>query len=91
VTYLYLYEGADRRLYIGIGDEMTRPWEAHNEDAQALLAEPTTQLLQTPEPFSSRKDASRSFRDKLILSVFLLVSGCSGAGWAYYPPQRLGA
>lgn len=60
VTYLYLYEGADRRLYIGIGDEMTRPWEAHNEDAQALLAEPATQLLQTPEPFSSREDARKA-------------------------------
>jgi hypothetical protein len=57
VTYLYLYEGADRRLYIGIGDDMTRPWEAHNEDAQALLAEPTTQVMQTPEPFSCREDA----------------------------------
>ena len=57
MTYLYLYEGADRRLYIGISDEMTRPWEAHNEDAAALLAEPTTQVLQTPMPFSSRNDA----------------------------------
>lgn len=60
MTYLYLYEGADRRIYIGIGNKMTRPWEAHNEDAQALLAEPTTQLLQTPEPFSSRKDARKA-------------------------------
>jgi predicted GIY-YIG superfamily endonuclease len=60
VTYLYLYEGADRRLYIGIGNEMTRPWEAHNEDAQALLAEPTTQVLQTPVPFSSRDDARKA-------------------------------
>jgi predicted GIY-YIG superfamily endonuclease len=57
MAYLYLYEGADRRLYIGIGTEMTRPWEAHNEDAEALLREPTTQVLQTPEPFSSRHDA----------------------------------
>jgi len=57
LTYLYLYEGADRRMYIGIGAEMTRPWEAHNEDAQALLEEPTTQVLQTPVPFSSRDDA----------------------------------
>lgn len=57
MTYLYLYEGADHRLYIGIGDEMTRAWEVHNEDAKALLAEPTTQVLQTPVPFSSRNDA----------------------------------
>ena len=34
---------------------------------------------------------SRSFRDKLILRVFALFSGCSGPGWAYYPCQRLGA
>ena len=39
---------------------MTRPWQAHNEDAQALLAEPTTQVLQTPEPFSSRDDARKA-------------------------------
>jgi predicted GIY-YIG superfamily endonuclease len=37
MTYVYLYEGSDRRLYVGIGTEMTRPWESHNEDAQALL------------------------------------------------------
>ncbi len=34
---------------------------------------------------------SRSFRDKLILLLFPLVSGCAGRGWAYYPRQRLGA
>jgi predicted GIY-YIG superfamily endonuclease len=59
-TYLYLYEGADHRIYIGIGNEMTRPWQAHNNDAQALLAEPTTQVLQTPEPFSRRDDARKA-------------------------------
>lgn len=57
MTYLYLYEGADQRLYIGIGDETTRAWEDHNEDAEALRAEPDTLVLQTPMPFSSRKDA----------------------------------
>ena len=60
MTYLYLYDGADRRIYIGIGNEMTRPWQAHNDDAQALLAEPTTQVLQTPEPFSSWDDARKA-------------------------------
>jgi len=59
-TYLYLYEDADHRIYIGIGNEMTRPWQAHNNDAQALLAEPTTQVLQTPEPFSRRDDARKA-------------------------------
>jgi len=57
MTYVYLYEGAQGRIYIGLGTEMTRPWEPHNADAEALLHEPTTQVLQTPEPFSSRRDA----------------------------------
>ncbi len=34
---------------------------------------------------------SPSFRDKLIFSLFLLVSGGTGLGSAYYPCQRLGA
>ena len=34
---------------------------------------------------------SRSFLAKLILGLFLLVSGCAGVGLVYYPCQRLGA
>ncbi len=61
-TYLYLYESREEGggLYIGIGDEMTRAWGPHNEDAEALLARRGAELLQTPEPFSTRADALKA-------------------------------
>ena len=34
---------------------------------------------------------SPTFLDKLILTAYVLVSGGAGAGWVYYPSQRLGA
>lgn len=60
-TWLYLYESADRRsVYIGIGNSMERVWEPHNHEAEELRNEPSTMILQTIEPFSSREDALKA-------------------------------
>ena len=59
--YLYFYQN-DRlnSIYIGIAKDMTRVWQDHNEDAERLRDMPGTQILQTIEPFSSRKDARKA-------------------------------
>lgn len=63
-NHLYLYQRVDAEsghpyLYIGIGD-YTRPYGGHNADAEALRDHPATEVLVTPEPFSSREDARRA-------------------------------
>lgn len=60
-TWLYLYENRpEKRLYIGIGNRMDRVWQDHNTEAEDLRETHGTQILQTLEPFSSRKDALKA-------------------------------
>lgn len=58
MTYLYLYESNDgAEIYVGIADSMSRVWQSHNADAEALRERPGSKILQTVHPFSSREDA----------------------------------
>jgi len=66
-------------LYIGIGDEMTRAWGPHNEYAEALLARRGAELLQTPEPFSTRADALKAEAIAIHLAARWPVSVSSSA------------
>lgn len=60
-TYLYIYESRDRReVYIGIADNMSRVWEPHNLDAEAVRDSPGARILQTAEPFSTREAARKA-------------------------------
>ncbi len=59
--WLYLYENQrDKSIYIGIADSMSRVFGAHNRAAERLRDAPGTVILQTVEPFSSRKDARKA-------------------------------
>lgn len=59
--WLYLYENrAHRSLYVGIANSMSRVFEAHNEAAEALRDLPDTVILQTAEPFATRRDARKA-------------------------------
>jgi predicted GIY-YIG superfamily endonuclease len=63
MTYLYVYENTTRdpkTVYVGIADEMTRVWQNHNPEAEVLRDTPGTVILQTVEPFSTRKDAEKA-------------------------------
>lgn len=60
-TFLYTYLNPSlNKIYVGIGGNMRRVWEPHNEDAESLRDAADTLILQTPEPFSSREDALKA-------------------------------
>lgn len=74
MTYLYIYSNSkQRRVYVGIGDDILRIFQSHNADAEQLLKDPDTELLQTPERFSSRLDAERAE------AAAIYVAGLMGA------------
>ena len=91
--------GMSRRQFLGYGlgtgAALALPWTPGARAASAAAGGKLAKYQQAlPLPGHGivvAAPTSRSFRDKLILSVFALVSGCTGAGWAYYPRQRLGA
>lgn len=59
--WLYVFENAkQKKVYIGIGNSLERIFGPHNDVAGALRDEPSTVILQTVEPFSSRPDARKA-------------------------------
>jgi len=57
-TYLYIYRN-DRlgQVYVGIGENLSRIWEPHNRQAEALREEADTHVFVTDKPFPTRAAA----------------------------------
>lgn len=85
-NYLYLYENTVARpeVYIGIG-HLTRPYEAHNPDAEALRDASDTNVVITPEPFSTRADAERA--EALMIHVAAMFGGAASGDLEEEPDQ----
>ncbi|WP_166789962.1 hypothetical protein [Cryobacterium sp. TMT1-2-2] len=59
--WLYMYENRRQNsIYIGIATSMARVYQRHNEAAEQLRDAPGSVILQTVEPFSSRRDARKA-------------------------------
>jgi predicted GIY-YIG superfamily endonuclease len=59
--WLYVYENrAQRSIYIGIADSMSRVFGEHNSEAEKLRDARGTEIVQTLKPFSSRADARKA-------------------------------
>ena len=59
--WLYIYENvAWNSVYIGIADSMDRVFQPHNPAAEALRDASGSTILQTLEPFSTRRDARKA-------------------------------
>lgn len=72
-TYLYTYENRQWKppsVYVGIGDSLDRPWGPHNAEATALRKAHDTEVLHTPEPFSTRKDARAAEAIAIRMAAF---------------------
>jgi len=69
--WLYIFENAEQgKVYIGIGDTLERIFGKHNVDADALRENPSTVILQTVTPFSSRIDARKAEAIAIHLASF---------------------
>lgn len=86
-NHLYLYEKTEGHpeVYIGIG-HLTRPYEAHNPDAEALRDALDTNVVVTPEPFSTRADAERA--EALMIHVASMFGGLASGDLEEEPNQN---